>query len=255
MSLLNSLGDRLARYLAKPAERGGSVATCSPDVLATILRKGDVLLVEGSSRFGVAIKYITQSSWSHAALYVADALGASPEGNESLVLVEADVKEGVRAVPLSRYHHNHTRICRPVELTAEEADAVVNYAISRIGHRYDLKNIIDLARYLIQRPPVPNRFRRRLLALGSGHPTRAICSSVIAQAFQSVRYPILPDVVVRESDDPACKDCYEEILHIRHHSLFAPRDFDVSPYFRIVKPTIEHGFDFRKLTWGSGPRA
>ncbi|MFZ8458414.1 hypothetical protein ACO1MZ_14020, partial [Staphylococcus aureus] len=41
----------------------------------------------------------------------------------------------------------------------------------------------------------------------------------------------------------------QEILHIRHHSLFAPRDFDLSPYFAIVKPTIEGGFNHRKLQW------
>ena len=41
-----------------------------------------------------------------------------------------------------------------------------------------------------------------------------------------------------------------EILHIRHHSLYTPRDFDLSPYFRIVKPTLEYGFDYRTLTWG-----
>jgi hypothetical protein len=40
-----------------------------------------------------------------------------------------------------------------------------------------------------------------------------------------------------------------EILHIRHYSLFAPRDFDISPYFAIVKPTIEAGFDYRKVDW------
>lgn len=39
-----------------------------------------------------------------------------------------------------------------------------------------------------------------------------------------------------------------EILHIRHHSLFTPRDFDLSPYFRVVKPTLEYGFDYKKLT-------
>jgi len=39
------------------------------------------------------------------------------------------------------------------------------------------------------------------------------------------------------------------LLHIRHHSLFAPRDFDISPYFRVVKPTLEIGFDFRALHW------
>ena len=43
----------------------------------------------------------------------------------------------------------------------------------------------------------------------------------------------------------------EEILHIRHHSLFTPRDFDLSPYFRVVKPTLEYGFDYKRLKWES----
>lgn len=38
--------------------------------------------------------------------------------------------------------------------------------------------------------------------------------------------------------------------HIRRHSLFTPRDFDVSPYFQIVKPTLEDGFDHRTIRWG-----
>ena len=41
-----------------------------------------------------------------------------------------------------------------------------------------------------------------------------------------------------------------EVLHLRHHSLFVPRDFDLSPYFLVVKPTLETGFDYRALTWG-----
>ncbi|MCP9231169.1 MULTISPECIES: hypothetical protein [unclassified Mesorhizobium] len=32
-----------------------------------------------------------------------------------------------------------------------------------------------------------------------------------------------------------------------HHSLYTPRDFDLSPYFRIVKPTLEYGFDYRQM--------
>ena len=40
-----------------------------------------------------------------------------------------------------------------------------------------------------------------------------------------------------------------EILHVRHHSLFVPRDFDVSPYFEVVKPTLALGFDYRRLHW------
>jgi hypothetical protein len=91
---------------------------------------------------------------------------------------------------------------------------------------------------------VPRRFRRRMLALGSGDPTRAICSSLIAEAFQKVAYPILPTVETSTDAEQA-----DEILHIRHHSLFTPRDFDLSPYFQIVKPTIEAGFDHHNLTW------
>ena len=44
-----------------------------------------------------------------------------------------------------------------------------------------------------------------------------------------------------------------EILHIRHHSLFAPRDFDMSPYFQIIKPTIDGAFDPHQLVWANHP--
>ena len=40
-----------------------------------------------------------------------------------------------------------------------------------------------------------------------------------------------------------------EILHIRNYALYTPRDFDLSPYFRVVKPTIERGFDYKALVW------
>ncbi len=122
-----------------------------------------------------------------------------------------------------------------------------------MGDPYDVKNVVDLARYLLPMPPVPSRWRRRMLALGSGDPTRAICSTLIALAFQSVRYPILPRIESVPSNDPRCSECVDEILHVRHHSLFVPRDFDVSPYFAIVKPTLAVGFDHRTLAWDEAP--
>src|SRR5574341_239381 len=188
------LGRRLADYLSQERPRGEQVAVVDPAVLAATLRPCDVLLVEGNTRISVAIKYLTQSTWSHAALYVGSALGRAPAGCEPNVFIEADVREGVRAVPLSEYASMHTRICRPAGLTEEDAAKVIAYAAARIGHRYDLKNVIDLARYLLPTPPVPARLRRRLIAFGSGDPTRAICSTLIAQAFQSVHFPILPEV-------------------------------------------------------------
>ncbi len=170
------------------------------------------------------------------------------------MLVEADLREGVRAITLAPYAQMHTRICRPVGLSDEDRKRVVDFVIACIGQQYDLKHIFDLMRYLLPTIPVPARFRRRLLALGSGDPTRAICSTLIAQAFQSVRYPVLPEIQRTWSDDPMHTDCYAEIYRIRHHNLYTPRDFDISPFFDIIKPTIKNGFDYRALAWSDTPR-
>ena len=248
-SPLTWLGRRLADYLSQERPRGEQVAVVDPAALAAALRPGDVMLVEGNTRFSVAIKYLTQSTWSHAALYVGGALGPAPDGGEARVFIEADVRAGVRAVPLNEYASMHTRICRPAGITEADAAAVIAYAIAHLGDQYDLKNVVDLARYLLPTPPVPARFRRRIIAFGSGDPTRAICSTLIAQAFQSVHFPILPEVSRVRTGDPACDSCYEDLLQIRHHSLFAPRDFDVSPYFDVIKPSIEAGVDYRALRW------
>ena len=249
MSPLQYVGRRLATFLARPRERNSHIPTSPWGLLAATLRKGDVVLVEGSSRFASAIKYLTQSTWSHAALYVGDALGPPPPGEEARVLVDVDVVDGVRTIPLSAFSGLHTRICRPVGLSPAEVDALVGFMLARSGVTYDLKNIFDLARYFIRTPPLPGSMRRRALALGSGEPTKAICSTLLAQAFESVRYPILPEVELDDGDTAGGQRARKEILHIRHHSLYAPRDFDVSPFFAIVKPRIEQGFEFRELEW------
>ncbi|MBI3112974.1 MAG: hypothetical protein HYZ04_00490 [Rhodospirillales bacterium] len=121
--------------------------------------------------------------------------------------------------------------------------------MTRLGNRYDLKNIVDLVRYLLPTPPVPTHWRRRMIALGGGEPTKAICSTFIAQAFQSIGYPILPEVERIPAPRPDCDTCFEEILHIRHYSLFTPRDFDSSPYFEIVKPSLTPNFNHRAIQW------
>jgi hypothetical protein len=247
MHIASSIGRAVGRYLSQPVSNYRPLTTCEPDILAATLRPGDVLLVDGNTRVSAAIKYLTQSTWSHAALYIGPR--SNPSGSDRLepLLVEADMVEGVRAVPLSQYAPFHTRICRPAALTAADARRVVAYAISRLGHTYDLKNMVDLARYLLPLPPLPSRWRRCMLALGSGDPTKAICSSLIAQAFQSVGYPILP-AMVRRDGDPSADDHNREILTIRHYSLYTPRDFDISPYFDVVKPSVEHGVAYCSAT-------
>jgi hypothetical protein len=250
--LLHWFGRCLADYLSQP-RRGAQIATSPPALLKAALRPGDVLLVDGNTRISVAIKYLTQSTWSHAAFCIGDALGTPKPGEDARTLIEADLREGVRAVPVSAYAGMHTRICRPVGLSQEDLRKVIDFAVSHMGGQYDLKNVIDLARYLLPTPPVPVRWRRRMIAFGSSDPTRAICSTLIAAAFEQVRYPILPDITIEGTNDPACIDCHREVMHIRHYSLYTPRDFDISPYFEVVKPTLAQEFDFHRLVWAEQP--
>ena len=91
MKILQKIGEKLARHLSEPRKGITQVATSSPEKLAQSLLPGDVLLVEGNSSFSTAIKYLTQSSWSHAALFVGDALPSVEKGKEQPVLVEADI--------------------------------------------------------------------------------------------------------------------------------------------------------------------
>ena len=243
----DGVGRFLARYLEKPAQGYEPFTPTDPAALLATLKPGDVILVEGNNHISGVIKYLTQSTWSHAALYVGSIGDRTAADGEPLVLVEANIGEGVVAAPLSKYARFHTRICRPTGLTDEDRARVCTYASERIGFDSDLKNIIDLMRYLLPLP-IPQRWRRRMMALGSGHPTRIICSALIAQAFENVRYPILPKVTLLESEVAR-----EEILEIRHSSLYAPRDFDISPYFEVVKPTIVRGFDYKAMAWADLP--
>lgn len=245
--LLESAGRVIARYLQKSAQGYEPFTPSDPQALRAALEPGDILLVEGNDRIAGVIKYLTRSTWSHAALYVGPIDGAVTASGEPHVLIEAFMGEGVISAPLSKYFQFHTRVCRPVGLSPEDCERVCGFATERIGFEYDLKNVIDLLRFLMPLP-IPQRWRRRMMSLGSGDPTRLICSTLIAQAFELVRYPILPKVTRLES-----RAARREILEIRHSSLYAPRDFDISPYFMVVKPTIESGFDYKKMHWADLP--
>lgn len=246
-SALDAVGRQLARLLTRPRTGDASSSPSNFDAVSRTLEPGDVLLVEGRGKISTAIKYLTQSTWSHAALCVGKPMLGAPEAGRDHCLVEVDLGQGCILVPLSKYAGDNMRICRPVGLSAAERSEVVGFMTQRIGTCYDLRNIFDLARYFLPTPPVPVRWRRRMLSIGSGDPTRAICSSLIAQAFQSVRYPILPQISILKGR--GSRRARKEVLHIRHHSLFTPRDFDLSPYFAIIKPQLHAGFDHRNLAW------
>ncbi|WP_449371581.1 thioredoxin fold domain-containing protein [Thiomonas sp.] len=155
--ILGALGGRLARYLAAPSHCARAMVPTDVRAMRAAIRPGDVLLVEGNSRLSSAIKYLTHSNWSHAALYVGEDQGG---------FIEADVVEGARAVGWSEFEGMGLRLCRPVALRPDDAQRVIAAARARLGHRYDLRNIVDLARHLLPTPPV--RVRVRILSLDSG---------------------------------------------------------------------------------------
>jgi hypothetical protein len=240
--MFDNVGRLIARLQAAPVTH---VEPLNPDDstgLRDVLRPGDVLLVEGKGHISGCIKYLTQSNWSHSALYVGPIADAGTEGDPH-VFIEANIDEGVVSAPLSKYLHCQTRICRPVGLCEADCEKVCRYACERIGLGYDFKNVVDLMRYLFPWP-VTHRRRRKTIALGSGDASRIICSSLIAQAFDTVHYPILPNIKHVESHAVR-----REIAEIRHPSLYAPRDFDISPYFMVVKPTLARGFNYKDMHW------
>ena len=247
----DDISARILRYLLEPNGRYAPFYAPDPEVVRKALQPGDILLVEGNTRLSAVIKYLTQSTWSHAALYVGERPGdVSPDGQPN-VLLEAEADIGVATVALSKYVRYHTRICRPVGLDEEAQQKVIDYAIKRVGTRYDSQRIVDLARYLFPYPPVPVWLRRRMLSIGSGDPTRAICSTLIAEAFASIHYPILPErASINGKTYGIAPYVLSEMDHIRTYGLYTPRDFDVSPFFAIIKPTLAAGFDYRTVQWG-----
>jgi hypothetical protein len=247
---LEAIGNRLAGKLVQTSSGYQPYTPSDFATLSQTLQPGDVLLVEGNQHVSAVIKYLTQSTWSHSAIYVGNILDKSEPDGEPHCLIEVNLGEGCVSAPLTRYETYNTRICRPVGLTDPDRQKVISFMVEKIGLQYDVRNIFDLLRYFFPTPPVPVRWRRRMLALGSSSPTKAICSSLIAQAYQCVKYPILPEVTRAPGRTRAVSNySRSEILHIRHHSLFAPRDFDLSPYFEVVKPSIKQGFNYKNFVW------
>jgi hypothetical protein len=104
---------------------------------------------------------------------------------------------------------------------------VLKFALQHLGFEYDLRQLLDLARLLFPYSVIPRRWRSSLFQHNAGSPTRSVCSSMIAAAFASVRFPVLP--VLEQRHDGSLQ------MVPRNTRLFTPRDFDYSPYFDIIK--------------------
>lgn len=268
--------DECTRLLTQPLATYVQRVPNNAATLKRTLRKGDVLLVEGDQRISQVIRYLTQSSWSHCAIYVGDELLLrDPSRAEALrgrfgdaaqhLLVEADAGDGVTISPLAKYERYNIRICRPQGLRREDVDTVLGHVIDHLGVRYNVRHIFELARFFFPVSLVPRRWRRAALTFGASPSGRAaICSTMIADAFTRVGYPILPEVVLVDAGAPGPRwrrwlgyhDGQPAARFRRANTaLITPRDFDLSPYFEVVK--FNHlgdpRFDYRRIVWEDAP--
>ena len=215
----------------------------SPNDFEVIIKRiqlGDVLLVEGRTRVGRIIKNITRSSWSHAAMcigpineidevHLREKIYQHYTGPDNVpLLIEAEIDRGTVVTPVSDYRDFHVRVARPIGLSEVDAKRVIAYMIDRLGNDYDVKQLLDLARFLL---PwwifVPRRWQSSLFEKNAGEATRNVCASLIAEGLQSVGFPVLPLIERRQRGQ----------LHFyrRNPKLYTPRDFDYSPFFKILK--------------------
>lgn len=218
------------------------------------IRVADVLLIEGRNRLSQIIKQVTQSSWSHSAIYIGRLKEIQSRelkshikqfyqgADDEPLLIESLMGQGTIITPLTRYRDYNTRICRPRGLSNEDAHKVVAYTIRHLGLRYSLRHVFDLARFIFPWGVLPRKWRSSLFVHNALKPTEEICSYLIASAFQKVHFPIIPEII---------QDSEGLTLVSRNPKLFTPKDFDYSPFFDIIKyPLLPLGEGlYRHLPW------
>lgn len=252
--MFRKLTQRIVKWLTDE-KTANEVPLCDFERIRYELRPCDVLLIEGRSRISEVIKQITQSSWSHSCIYIGrlhdidntalrNKLAKKFNGDPNVQLViEGYLGKGTIVSPLENYKGDHIRICRPRGLSRQDAQQVSAFAINKLGTEYDTRQIIDLARFLVPWSIFPRRWRSSLFVHHAGQSTKTVCSTMIAEAFACIDFPILP--VVKQHEESGLE------LYARNPRLFTPRDFDYSPYFEIIKyPFITFSDSaYRSLPW------
>ena len=243
------LRDNIFKRFEAPRRNYEKTIINNMENLYRVIRKGDVILVEGNSEISRMIKLFTQSSWSHSALYVGDKLVIKGDvrggsiidqfrNDTHHMIVEAFTGTGVTAAPIRKYQDYNIRVFRPYGILPQDIDSVVSEVIGNLGKQYDHRNIIDLGLLLL--PPLLNPFKRRTIhaCLGNCNEFQVICSGMIAKAFQRVGYPIIPALSPIPMDASSEQhNPYGASLIMRHYSQIMPSILTLAPIFRSSNST------------------
>lgn len=239
MFLRNHLSKGIIKFLTKNVDQIRQLPLSDYQSLCKTILPCDVLLIEGRSRTSRVISYITRSIWTHAVLYFGNLktldkeiqsqlLKFNPSLHHQHIIIESLLGDGVVVKNLSEYKNEHIRICRPKGISNQQKDIIFNYASQSLGKPYDNRQIFDLARFLFPWIILPRTWRSSLFQHNAQSHAKMTCSLLLAQAFIKSRFPILPTIEKKASDN------YFEAIN-RNPRLFVPSDFDYSPFFEIVK--------------------
>ena len=203
------------------------------------LQPCDVLLVDGDSPLDRRMKVLTGGRFSRVLLYigrpheVADpalrALLADylPCGPDTQLVLDASLERGLWVRDLSNLHGLHLRVCRAQNLSPEECQDALRFAISRLGagtqHGWSTLALL----WLLPWRALTGRLRRRLLNRWANDLLRAIAGATAGEAFAFIQFPVHP--LVKQADGDTAR-----LLRLQPR-VFHAADFDHSPYFDIIK--------------------
>lgn len=238
MNLFKQIIIALTAWLTRASEPKEAVL-CDFDRIKQSAKPGDVLLIEGRSSVDGTIKKLTQSHWSHGALYIGRLIDIDDMALRELVrshidcdtdtplIVHSVLGQGTIIEPLQELEREHIRLCRPKGLAKGDVQQVIRYMLSQVATDREEYHFMDIMRFFFPWSLVPQRWRMPLLRYNYGKHVELVSCSVIANAFGFVQFPIMPLVKTTRNGGT-------QLLR-RKPRLCMPVDFDVSPYFEIVK--------------------
>lgn len=208
------LEDRIWKYLEKEKKNYVLPFENNIEGLKEAIKPGDVLLVSGISRLSNIIKIVTKSHWSHSTLYIGE--GKILEA-DNIIYTKNGLEKIERSVvienPIEKYQKYNIRVKRPHQLTEEDLSIILNEAKKYLGKDYDRKNLYNFLLGFLG-------FKKFDYRKSMGSEGSYTCSALIANLFQSVKYPILPEVVIFEDG--------KRLVVNKNYTHISPGDFDLA---------------------------
>jgi len=225
----------LVNYLVAPASvapasvapDGARTVHQRRDDLQALLQPGDVILVAGRTRFASLVCRLTQSTWSHVAIYV----GTGHHVDPAHCIVEADVEAGVRFITLTELADHDIQVVRASRLPETSRQELIDYLLARVGLPYDLNHVIELARLVLFAPSPLGRWLSPK-TMRRADPTRAVCSTLVAHALFTAGVAVGAAPIVAARLQHAAKEPQADMRAALDYLV--PGDFERLPEFVSV---------------------